>query len=369
MGLFSLSQMPGAIARTIQSWKNDSLYVHHPALVGFLNMRKHLGLLGLYFLFMHAIMCLLNFGPGGYYVAFYDTNDPTKMNVTGEVSVLFAILSTSLYIIVGLASLPSVGESMNKAQSEFVFGPVVWFALACGHVHNLVIYFEMFKGSRERIGGIPHVTLLGSLLPWLAFFLKFVQLCVTYCMPVILRLLGIQMRHRPSTTKHSGYRRQFNPAAEETIVFGLQKELQDLNKKVETLTNLWMQEETIHSELDKAERSGDVAKVMKLEEKKQGIFRHMAALSSPMPEKSKQVHTDVFQLHMSTSEDMSMSTSSAEDASILTEDSSSVAVDQSDNSLEGQTESESDSSGLCQSASSESRDRTLKSAPPTVAII
>jgi hypothetical protein len=59
--------MPGTAARLIKSWKNDSLYVLPPSLVWALDIRKHLGLLGLYFLFVHAVFSLINFSPGSYY--------------------------------------------------------------------------------------------------------------------------------------------------------------------------------------------------------------------------------------------------------------------------------------------------------------
>jgi hypothetical protein len=124
------------------------------------------------------------------------------MNLTGEVSMVFAIYSTSLFIIVGLASLPSVGEAMDKKQWSFVFGPIVWLALAFGHVHYCVISFRVIQGTRELYGGIPHSTLLGSLLPWFAFFLKSVQLCVTYGASVLRKMTGLSEDRRPSTTQH-----------------------------------------------------------------------------------------------------------------------------------------------------------------------
>ena len=51
------------------------------------------------------------------------------MEWNDEASMLCAVLSTSLFTINGIASLPSVGQAMNKAQFSFVFGPVVWSAL------------------------------------------------------------------------------------------------------------------------------------------------------------------------------------------------------------------------------------------------
>ena len=64
---------------------------------------------------------------------------------------------------------------MNKAQWNFLFGPVVWVALAFGHVHNLIIYYNIIRGTFDTYGSLPHATVLGSLLPWAAFALKFLQ--------------------------------------------------------------------------------------------------------------------------------------------------------------------------------------------------
>lgn len=203
VGLFALSVMPGCLARLIQSWKNDSLYVLHPSLIWALSIRKHLGLMGLYFLFVHAIMSLVDFSPATYYWWAYDSTELQSMNLTGQVSMMFAIYSTSLFVIVGLCSLPSVGEAMNKKQWSFVFGPVVWLALVMGHVHYCVIYFRVIKGSFEQYGSIPHATLLGSLLPWLAFLLKFVQLCVTYGFAFLRKLTCHQKKCL--STVHTGY--------------------------------------------------------------------------------------------------------------------------------------------------------------------
>jgi hypothetical protein len=54
---------------------------------------------------------------------------------------LTAVLSTSLFIITGIASLPSVGHSMNKAQFMFVYGQIVWAALGLG-----VLHVSLFQG-------------------------------------------------------------------------------------------------------------------------------------------------------------------------------------------------------------------------------
>lgn len=64
-----------------------------------------------------------------------------------------AIYSLALYIIVALSSMPGISEAMNKAQWDFVFGPVCWMALALAHVHYCVIFFTKIRGTLYVYGG------------------------------------------------------------------------------------------------------------------------------------------------------------------------------------------------------------------------
>jgi len=72
------------------------------------------------------------------------------MDWTGEASMLTAVLSTSLFIITGIASLPSVGQAMNKAQFMIVFGPVVWLALSFGLAH-VMLSSKLDRNSTEPL--------------------------------------------------------------------------------------------------------------------------------------------------------------------------------------------------------------------------
>lgn len=99
-------------------------------------------------------------------------------------SKLTAILSTSLFIITGLASLPSVGRAMNKSQFMFVFGPVVWLALAFGTMHFMFLGVESWtadpRSPRAWSRGMPPVTLMASLIPLLVMFIKAVQVILLW---------------------------------------------------------------------------------------------------------------------------------------------------------------------------------------------
>jgi hypothetical protein len=51
----------------VKAWKSDSMYVLHPNLIWAPNIRKHVGLIGMFFLFVHAIMSPVDFSPKKYY--------------------------------------------------------------------------------------------------------------------------------------------------------------------------------------------------------------------------------------------------------------------------------------------------------------
>lgn len=195
------------------------MYVLHPNLIWALNIRKHVGLIGMFFLFVHAIMSLVDFSPKKYYWCMYASKDTEKMDIVGEVSMMFAIYSFALYIIVALSSIPGISEAMNKAQWDFVFGPVCWTALAFAHVHYCVIFFTKFQGTLELYGGILHPTVLASILPWMAFILKFIQ--IIFCRVISSSRSG---RDELNTTQHSGYIRK--KSVSDTITHTLVKEVE-----------------------------------------------------------------------------------------------------------------------------------------------
>ena len=122
-------------------------------------------------------MMLLIFG--GEYFGFL--MDDGHMEWNDEASMLAAVLSVSLFIITGIASLPSVGNEMNKAQFMLVFGPVVWAALALGLLHVMFLGVPSWTATpRSRYSWarrMPPITLMASVLPLLVMFIKTVQVC------------------------------------------------------------------------------------------------------------------------------------------------------------------------------------------------
>ncbi|KAL7541472.1 hypothetical protein ACHAXR_011754 [Thalassiosira sp. AJA248-18] len=195
---FTFSMLPGTLIRLLNQ-------VGYPratprVLIWGCNIRKHIGLLSLYFLFLHACMMVLLFGSE--YFGFLLREGHMEWN--DEASMLTAVLSTSLFIITGIASLPSVGNAMNKAQFMLVFGPIVWIALALGVMHVMFLGVESWtetpRSPYSWTRDMPPVTLMASVFPLLAMFLKSAQICMSW---VVAVKKGFANRHGEDSTEAS----------------------------------------------------------------------------------------------------------------------------------------------------------------------
>lgn len=172
----ALSQLPGVLARLWNEWSDDNLRSKPKWLKKFLELRKHLGLVSLWFLMVHILMSMILFSPA-YYGKFYldKTAVATKLNSIGENSLLFGVLGTSLYALMGVCSLPSVGSQMNRVQWELVYGPVAWIALMFGTVHVMIMGVKGWTKTETWPGGMPPITMTSVLIPMLVLAMKLFQ--------------------------------------------------------------------------------------------------------------------------------------------------------------------------------------------------
>ena len=172
---FALSLLPGTIIRLLRQLAHRDMTPK--SLIWGCTIRKQIGVISLYFLSLHVCMMLLIFG--GEYFGFLI--DEGHMEWNDEASMLAAVLSTSLFYITGIASLPSVGREMNKAQFELVFGPVVWSALTLGVMHVMFLGVPSWVSSPRSpyswARSMPPTTLMASVVPLFVMFIKFVQSC------------------------------------------------------------------------------------------------------------------------------------------------------------------------------------------------
>eukprot|EP00804_Cyclotella_cryptica_P029712 CCRYP_015197-RA/>CCRYP_015197-RA protein AED:0.23 eAED:0.23 QI:82/1/1/1/1/1/3/225/470 len=190
---FALSLLPGTLIRLRRELGSTRRPPRH--LVWGCNIRKHVGLISLYFLFLHACMTVLLFG--GEYFGFMFVEG--AMGWADEASMLTAVLSTSIFIITGIASLPSVSDAMNKAQFACVYGPVVWTGLALGIMHVLFLgvpsWTETPRSPYAWARGMIPETLLSSVFPLFVVLLKAVQVGLRW-----IRRVKNKMMFAPSTT-------------------------------------------------------------------------------------------------------------------------------------------------------------------------
>lgn len=146
---FSLS----AVVFIVLSYSFGSLARFWPKVfVPVLSLRKFFGLFGFGMAAIHVIMSLLIFSPAYYPRLFLASG---KLNLTGELSMLFGVLAFFVLTMVALSSLPEIGKSMS---------PKNWLMVQrLGYLSLIVVFFHIFTmgfGGWLKPSGWP-----GGLLP------------------------------------------------------------------------------------------------------------------------------------------------------------------------------------------------------------
>mmetsp|Transcript_5699 Transcript_5699/g.8039 ORF Transcript_5699/g.8039 Transcript_5699/m.8039 type:complete len:471 (-) Transcript_5699:210-1622(-) len=205
---FAVSQIPGILARMYDAYYRDTLRAKPNWLLKFLKIRKHLGLISLWFLSVHMWMSMLMFSIAYYSRFFHDKSDPmSRMSANGESSFMFGSIGASLYIILGICSLPSIAEQMTNKQWQFVYGPVAWSALACGTAHVMCQGVGVTWNNKEGwAGGLPPITLVSTCFPLFVLFMKLVQVIFVIVMDIThkgayAKKYGDMKRESPSLDK------------------------------------------------------------------------------------------------------------------------------------------------------------------------
>ena len=176
---FAVSQVPGLCARMYNAFYTESLRNKPQWILWSLGIRKQVGLLSLWFLFVHVLMSLLLFNPAYYGKFFVNPKEtPSKMNAIGEASFFFAVLGTGLYAIMGLCSIPSIGSQMTNKQWQLTYGPIAWIALAFGTIHVMIMGVKGWDDQEKWPGGMPPITMTSVLIPLLVMWLKLCAMAV-----------------------------------------------------------------------------------------------------------------------------------------------------------------------------------------------
>ena len=176
---FALCQVPGIIGRFYNMYVGKMHMKPNWLITGF-HIRKPLGIISLWLLGIHILMSMLLFNPKYYGKFFIDPEaSSSKLNRMGEASFFFAIFGSGLYAIMGVCSLPSVGNNLTRKAWEFVYGPIAWFALCFGTAHVLIMGVKGWVVKKNVWpGDMPPITMISVLLPMLVLFMKLVQFIV-----------------------------------------------------------------------------------------------------------------------------------------------------------------------------------------------
>ncbi|XP_029645003.1 metalloreductase STEAP4-like [Octopus sinensis] len=185
--LLTFSYLPGCLAAFLQIY-NGSKYIRFPNFLDlWLKSRKMLGLYALLFSLWHVIISTICMSPG-YWGGWFqstritlpeNTTDLTlsfssRMNFQGEANISAGILAILCMIIVGLSSLPSVGNILNWREWRFVQSHLGYITLLFATAHVLIFSFPYW--IRRPSGLWKSSTFLSCLIPMITLCLKFLLL-------------------------------------------------------------------------------------------------------------------------------------------------------------------------------------------------
>ncbi|GAB1604386.1 metalloreductase STEAP4-like [Argonauta hians] len=185
--LLTFSYLPGCLAAFLQIY-NGSKYVRFPNFLDlWLKSRKALGLYALLFSLWHVVISTICMSPGYYggwfqntYVTLPEnTTDfrikfKSPMNLRGEANVSVGVLAILCMIVIGLSSLPSVGDILNWREWKFVQSHLGYITLLLATIHVLIFSFPYWikrPSSLWRSG-----TFLSTFLAMVTLFLKLLLL-------------------------------------------------------------------------------------------------------------------------------------------------------------------------------------------------
>ncbi|CAM4701312.1 unnamed protein product [Leuciscus chuanchicus] len=183
--MLSLCYLPGALAGFLQLY-NGTKYRRFPDwLDRWMLCRKQLGLLALAFGFLHAIYTLVI--PIRYYVR-YRMNvyviSLVKENTTYEFDKTAAwrydsyysmgILGFGLFVLLGITSLPSVSNSLNWREFNFVQSKLGYLTLLLCTLHTFLYGWDRFLKASSYKWWMPQPYMLSLVVPCVVLILKLI---------------------------------------------------------------------------------------------------------------------------------------------------------------------------------------------------
>ena len=171
--------LPGVLAGIIQLTRGTKYTLFPKWLDTWMKARKQLGLLALLFAAMHCGLSLILLS-GEYYagmsqiIVVNGTQIYHKFRWNAEISLLFATLSMTILSIQGLASLPTVNQSMSWREWDFVQSKLGYAGLFFGFLHVLFYAGIVLtpRSIRRWKYGIPHQLFLLLVFAAIVMLLK-----------------------------------------------------------------------------------------------------------------------------------------------------------------------------------------------------
>lgn len=183
--LLAFCFLPGCIAAFIQIFRGTKYRPFPSCLDTWLKSRKYLGLLALLNSSLHTFMStvLLN---AEYFGDFYKTSDviidvnstqdvefaiDSRMSWMGELSVSCGFLGMALMVILGITSIPAIGNLMNWRQWNFIHSQMglLCLFLCTAHITIKGAYSWVHEPFSDYY---QSMAFLGSFTPWVVMFFK-----------------------------------------------------------------------------------------------------------------------------------------------------------------------------------------------------
>lgn len=136
-----------------------------------LSLRMHFGLLGFTLAWIHSLISLIILRPE-YYRSFFLGN---SLNLTGELTLLFGVLSVFTFSIVAITSLPSVFKSMGYRRWKSVQskGYLAFFLVM---LHVFTMGYSGWLKSEEWPGGLVPISLIAFIIIFNVLLAKILSL-------------------------------------------------------------------------------------------------------------------------------------------------------------------------------------------------
>lgn len=133
-----------------------------------LGSRKFFGLLGFGLAAIHGLISLLIFTPA-YYPKFFLASG--KLNLIGELSMLFGVLAFFVFALVALTSIPTIANSMDP-KNWLRAQRIGYLGLSLVFFHVLVMGLRGWLKPADWPGGLLPISLVAAIVIALALLLK-----------------------------------------------------------------------------------------------------------------------------------------------------------------------------------------------------